>query len=304
VLNELEASGLDIDIPRIPPLREGDVTLSTAQYVAVNDASKNLVYGLADMKIFSEFQESSHWLTRFEIARPKVVIVDGNWGPGQIHEILTAGHKSNARTIFEPVSASKAGRLFPKEEFICLSRFAKPDIITPNVAELEAIYAAAKSGGYLEGEEYSMMVPAIRDEITHAATVVGNSVTAHQLEKCAELLPYTPTILITLGGKGVLLVTMTEEVQSGQESISHRGGHLHVEYFPAAEQLTEKTGLVSVNGAGDTFVGAVAAGLSLGKALEDIIGVAQEASLMTLRSRAAVAEGLGVLGSRLLELEE
>ncbi|KAJ8608019.1 hypothetical protein MRB53_039925 [Persea americana] len=69
--------------------------------------------------------------------------------------------------------------------------------------------------------------------------------------------------------------------------------------FPPAE-LVQADDIVSVNGIGDTFVGVLTAGMSKqSKAgqpvtIEDLIDVAQRASVLTLKSSEAVSPGLGV----------
>ena len=53
--------------------------------------------------------------------------------------------------------------------------------------------------------------------------------------------------------------------------------------------------MVSVNGVGDTFLGALVAGLAMGGRVENLVDVAQRAAVLTLKSRESVAievEGL------------
>ena len=67
-------------------------------------------------------------------------------------------------------------------------------------------------------------------------------------------------------------------------------------FFPA--EAIPKEQIMSVNGAGDTFVGVLVAGLAKREGMEDLealIELAQKGSRMTLRSHASVAEDLGAL---------
>ena len=78
-------------------------------------------------------------------------------------------------------------------------------------------------------------------------------------------------------------------------------GGVYMRYFPAAETIPEDQ-VVSVNGAGDTFLGVVVAGLAMdgGKGnlsnnLEDLISIAQKASICSLKSKAAVSPEIETL---------
>jgi pseudouridine-5'-phosphate glycosidase/pseudouridine kinase len=68
--------------------------------------------------------------------------------------------------------------------------------------------------------------------------------------------------------------------------------------FPSAAVLADGE-IVSVNGAGDTLLGAVVAGLAKGavKSVEEVIPLAQEASLRTLKSPGGVSRDLVTLRS-------
>lgn len=65
--------------------------------------------------------------------------------------------------------------------------------------------------------------------------------------------------------------------------------------YPAAERVPDED-TVSVNGVGDTFLGAVVAGLARGMELDErLVGFAQKAAVMTLKSPEAVSPHLGEL---------
>lgn len=73
-------------------------------------------------------------------------------------------------------------------------------------------------------------------------------------------------------------------------------GGLYVRLFPPERVLAPEE-VVSVNGIGDTFCGALAVGLAGGKQVQDVIGFAQRAAGLSLGSRESVsAELVGMSG--------
>lgn len=65
--------------------------------------------------------------------------------------------------------------------------------------------------------------------------------------------------------------------------------------FPAAE-LVDESDIVSVNGIGDTFLGALVAGMAKGsRTVEELIDVAQKAAVLTLKSKEAVNPEISAL---------
>jgi len=68
-------------------------------------------------------------------------------------------------------------------------------------------------------------------------------------------------------------------------------GGLYVRLFPV-EKVLQPEEVVSVNGIGDTFCGALAHALSKGKSVQDVVAFAQRAAGLSLRSREAVSPEL------------
>ncbi|KAF1357921.1 hypothetical protein EJ07DRAFT_180548 [Lizonia empirigonia] len=90
----------------------------TAQYVAVNNAKKDLTLAMADMSILETIPESltselSTKLFANSATKPKVFVADANWSSAALHIWLSAAHAASTTTIFEPVSTAKALRIFP-----------------------------------------------------------------------------------------------------------------------------------------------------------------------------------------------
>lgn len=133
-------------------------------------------------------------------------------------------------------------------------------------------------------------------------------------QMAVQLLPFIPTLLTKLGAEGVLLTQLLkvgdERLESAEAApfiLSRCGngtegtlgvGGVYMRLFPAAERVSEED-VVSVNGVGDTFAGTIVAGLARGRRVEDVIGVAQRAAVLSLKSAEAVSGELVGLRSEL-----
>ncbi|KAF2785647.1 hypothetical protein K505DRAFT_212998, partial [Melanomma pulvis-pyrius CBS 109.77] len=108
-LHALETSGMQTSGIQVLPNHR------TAQYVAVNNAHKDLALAMADMSILETSTPTSiqeTWLAPLSAQpSPKCVIVDANWPSASLHAWLTYARSTNALSIFEPVSTAKATRL-------------------------------------------------------------------------------------------------------------------------------------------------------------------------------------------------
>ncbi|KAK0624670.1 Indigoidine synthase A like protein-domain-containing protein [Bombardia bombarda] len=306
ILSTIEASGLDTLCIR--KLGHEYPSTRTAQYVAVNDADKNLVMAMADMAIFSSHSFPAYWNSAVSAAKPKWLVVDGNWAEPDIRIFLEAGRRHKACIAFEPVSTAKSERLFSPfkgpSPALRLFPHASVDIATPNQYELAAMYAAARRSEYLETPGWFDIVDAFgmhggaRDRfvrLTSAAmTDAGIPV------QTVQLLPYIPTIITKMGANGALLTTILKpddprlrDPDSAPYILARNGagdhpsvGGIYMRLFPAVERVKD---VVSVNGVGDTFLGVLVAGLAQGGKVENLINVAQRAAVLTLRSRESVS---------------
>ncbi len=313
VLSALESSGLDTSCIR--QLDDEGQPARTAQYVAVNDADKHLVVAMADMGIFTSHSFPSYWNSAVAVAKPKWLVTDGNWSESDIRTWMQAGRQNGARIAFEPVSTAKSARLFHPSQRQSLGLFpsATVDLATPNQYELAAMHAAARENGYFESPQWFEVVDAFnirggaRDKFIKLTSteIVDAGITVQSV----QLLPYIPTIITKMGSQGALLVTM---LAKGDPRLRDRDaeafiltrslgdhpqvGGIYMRHFPAVEGVDD---VVSVNGAGDTFLGALVAGLAQGGRVENLINVAQKAAVLTLRSPQAVSEDLGLLSEEL-----
>lgn len=278
-------------------IREGS---STAQYVAINDASKDLVIAMADMNILDEPEAQpgqpsttasassdtlgDFWLPQLQQSKPTHLVLDANWQPTSLARWLAAAKSISAHVAFEPVSTAKAPKIFQLPIQTPLQTFPNPSVhlSTPNSMELSAMYAAASSLGFFERQDWWAVIDALGIPSTGARvamTMATNSalVDAGIPQQTIQLLPFIPTICVKLGADGVLL---TQILPAGDPRLqdpasspyilsrcfnlpeeSSGVGGVYMRLFSAAEKVDEKD-IVSVNGVGDTFLGTIVAGLA------------------------------------------
>ncbi|UNI14789.1 hypothetical protein JDV02_001385 [Purpureocillium takamizusanense] len=314
VLSSLEAAGLGgVFVRKLD--RQSHPGSRTAQYVAVNDGSKNLVMAMADMGIFRQHVSDELRESAVSLTSPKWTVVDGNWAAKNIKAWIKTATDHNSKVAFEPVSVEKSQGLFgPQRGVPKLGVFpsASVDLASPNTYELAAMYTAAKENGYLELGDWFDIIDAFgmtgaRERFVRltspALTDAGVPV------QSVNLLPYIPTLITKLGANGVLLTMLlgrddpllrdrdAEEFILTRAAPKHESvGGIYMRLFPAAETVRD---IVSVNGVGDTFLGVLISGLAQGGRVEHLIDVAQRGAVLTLRSAESVSPQLGQLGGDL-----
>lgn len=328
ILSTLQSSGLDTSCIR--QLGHEYPSARTAQYVAVNDANKNLVMAMADMAIFSSHSFPAYWNSAVAAARPKWLVVDANWSEHDIQSWIQAGRRHGAKIIFEPVSVAKSQRLFPnldawrrhhhhhKHDFVIpheLPVHPRPlvDLATPNHHELLAMYQAAKAHGHLDTSAWFDVIDAFgitgrssgrdRFDAIFSQHNARDLVDAGLPVQSISLLPYIPTLITKLGPRGALLTALLPPDDPRLRDPGHSRwvisrcavpDHPHVGgVYMRLYPPAEKVPdqeVVSVNGIGDTFVGVLVAGLAMGGRVERLIDVAQRAAVLTLRSQEGVSE--------------
>ncbi|KAI4671455.1 uncharacterized protein J4E88_009120 [Alternaria novae-zelandiae] len=302
----------------------------TAQYVAINNTNKDLALAMADMSILETIpietiQELATSIFTTTSPRPKAFVTDANWSSPALHTWLQAARHPDTTTIFEPVSTAKSLRIFPSTSSTTATQSIYPtplvDIITPNTYELTALHDYAAQSTLFESPEWFGVIDALGIpngglRVPLAVTVGSELVDQGIPQQTIKLLPFFPTILTKLGSKGVLMTKLlandAEELYDERErgyvlarnmsaSAGSAGGDgkekgkgvggLYIRLFPV-EKVLQPNEVVSVNGIGDTFCGAVAHGLGRGMRVKDVVGFAQRAAGESLRSREAVGEGL------------
>ncbi|KAI8938988.1 hypothetical protein NX059_004832 [Plenodomus lindquistii] len=289
----------------------------TAQYVAINNVNKDLALAMADMSILeniplSNISELATSVISMQSNRPSVFIADANWSSPALHTWLQNFRHPSTTTIFEPVSTAKALRIFPpstKERKASVYPNPLADIITPNTYELSALHSHALSSSLFDASDWFSVIDALGIPSTGLRVPLSYTTSAEIVDQgipqmAIKLLPFFPTILTKLGEKGVLMTkllsTKAEELQSEDErrfvlarnfsGVGEVGG-LYVRLFEPERVLTSEE-VVSVNGIGDTFCGAIAVGIARGRKVQDIVGFAQRAASESLKSAESVSPAL------------
>lgn len=301
----------------------------TARYVSVNSARKDLVVAMADMSILElsgkELNFDDFYAPLIRQAQPKWTIIDANWNSTVLHKWFTMAKSENSKVAFEPVSIEKSRRMFIKDpatqKAVIEPQNTVPnnsiDLVSPNNLELAEMYDTARESGLLESSSWWDVINALempstgsRDRLIHSTNtaLVDRGIP----QQAIQLLPFMPCIITTLGSQGVLVTELFPSNDPRLTSPDHlsyiiaraavprtginKVGGVYMRLFPP-EQL-RKDEIISVNGAGDTLLGVIMAGLASDKMgdglerLESIIPVAQRASARTLRSTAAVCPNI------------
>ncbi|KAB8346081.1 hypothetical protein FH972_023132 [Carpinus fangiana] len=259
------------------------------------------------------------------------LIADANWSAPTLHSFLTSARDAGLATAFEPVSTAKAARLFdlsassparagktPLPQDSSSADSARPQLATlmsPNAMELSAMHRAAASAGLFERQDWWRCIDALGIPSSGLGAVLRHAsspalVDAGIPQQAIQLLPFVPTILTKLGAEGVLMVQLLEAGDprlDGAEGAAHvvartqvessDVGGLYVRLFGPTEKL-EPGQVVSVNGAGDSFLGALVSALVRTggqKRVEDLVNYAQTASVLTLKSAESVSPELKTL---------
>ncbi|RDA88153.1 hypothetical protein CP532_6769 [Ophiocordyceps camponoti-leonardi (nom. inval.)] len=319
VLSSIRASGLDASYVQTLQ-QQSHPDARTAQYVAVNDDKGSLVIAMADMAIFSQHSTPEKWASAMATTAPKWLVVDSNWNPRDIREWLAVSKEYGVKAAFEPVSVAKSRSLFcPQAGTAKLGVFphASVHLATPNSYELEAMNAAARDNGYLELGDWfgvidSLQMRGARDKFVRLTS--PELVAAGVPVQSVQLLPYVPTILTKLGSRGVLLTALlgrddpllrdadADEYILTRAAAGHPSvGGVYMRLFPAVEQLQQ---VVSVNGAGDTFLGVLMSGLAQGGRVENLVDIAQRGAVLSLKCREAVSPDLGRLEDSISRVQD
>ncbi|KAK7533354.1 Indigoidine synthase A like protein-domain-containing protein [Phyllosticta citribraziliensis] len=329
-LDEMRREGLDIS--GITTVTKDNPTLRgrSGQYVAVNDVQKDLFVGMADMSVIESFRQShvSELAARLRSRPPTWFVTDANWTPETLgHWLMSAknfdpltGVQGPVLTAYEPTSASKCTKAIVSYSKSSMSKntpyFPRHlvDLATPNAYELSRMWTMAKSMGLLERNEHwtimnSLNLPQGRGSSMLTANTSEKLVEEGVPQKALQLLPLIPTLTVTLGSQGVLLVQVLRaddehlsdpgaaryiigrsgKTATKNDSLEEREqvGGVYLRLFKPAMVVDKVT---SVNGAGDTFTGVLISALADGKRIDDAIMIAQAGAASTLMTDHAVSE--------------
>lgn len=297
---------------------------STAQYVAINDTKKDLVLAMSDFSVLSssELEDKDHWISAIAAYQPNWVVIDGNWSPSILNQIISAAKDAGKLVAFEPVSTQKASRLLQRASEIIKSASVFPehriDLASPNAIELETMYNAARDALLFESDSWWNVIDQLGLSSAGSREKFVSITNAKLVDRgipqqTIQLLPFVPCLVTKLGTDGSLLTQLLRKsdprltdpdcapyVLSRSSYDNTDVGGVYMRLFPPAEVLPDGD-VVSVNGVGDTMLGVLMAGLvrKAGVRVEDVIPVAQRAAVKTLRSNEAVSKDVKALSADL-----
>lgn len=274
LLREIEKEGLS---PRgVLTLKSSDEhgEVRTGQYVGNYNHDKEFLFGMADVQLMlhPETEIESTWETLFSKTNPSIVVLDTTFSPRTLDIITKLALENNAKVIIEPVSKPRA-KDFPQtsgfQQTDSSPSQARVDMITPNIDELEALFQGAVETGLFEQNVVQMATELEESWLSNlsSSTSTPNENLKSRLSKAVLLLKYVPIILVTIGSDGCLLAIRKQNLSADivlppgcgsfafEMSNAAYGGVFG--YFASPYRL-EGGDLASVNGAGDSLVGAVA----------------------------------------------
>lgn len=260
----------------------------------------DLISGVADMDIghTALYPQTSAdpdaLLSLLAAESPEIVVFDGNIGAAQADELLAACETYRAHTaepsgrrlltLFEPTSVSKSAIVL--DHFSLAKRNKQPaqpiSFATPNVVELEQMYAASRRMGLASSPplDDSSYTTSVNSSIVEPATILQ--------AKALVDAGIVSIILLKIGRHGVITIDA-----EGARHHPVSAGNVH---------------MVNTTGCGDSFAGAFAATLShfikdrwpqskaeWSEHIDTAVEVGQRAARSTLASSKAVGEDMHLL---------
>lgn len=307
VLEQLTEKGQDISGVCV------DENTKTAQYSAILHKDGLLAVAVADMGAFEQI-EASKIAQQVVRAQPSTIVLDCNFPPATINEILAAKLPQKPAVVIEPTSVHKLARVAELNSAY-LRAFPKNTIsmITPTVSELETIHSSFSRRELFD--DYDEWFPVLdslgifsqfREKLVAKSAkcpVLASILQSGVLQQSFQILPYIPTILVKLGSDGVLLVRLSTDVEAETDSekfgpkwrfrssgntVNGKKMGVVVAYFP----VPKKVDVVNVTGAGDTLLGTLSGDLSRANWLTD--ASVPDSQMWLLIYRAQQAAGLSV----------
>lgn len=274
LLSELTKEGLKTEGIWLLQSSSEHGEVRTGQYVGNYNHDKEFLFGMADVQLMKhpELENASTWEKLIDKTRPKIIILDTTFSQKTIGIILRLALRRGARVVVEPVSQPRAKDLSLSEVFretLPSAHQARVDMITPNTGELDALFEGAVEAGIV-GRQVVAKALAAEERWLSAVTnisIENLQLLKSRLYKIVLLLHYVPVIVVTLGADGCLL-TVAQDSGAVHDSVPTSAEFVIFEssigvtkaifeYFPSPCKL-EQSGIVSVNGAGDSLIGAMA----------------------------------------------
>ncbi|KAJ2719207.1 hypothetical protein GGI07_005346 [Coemansia sp. Benny D115] len=295
VVAALDGIGLRTDhLHRLSPKEHRTAVYCALHGATGHEGGGDLIAGVADMAINAQMSRKLVQ-TAFERRIPGVVALDGNIPADAMAQAIALAADSRTCVVFEPTSVAKSTRILEALEAArkgngaqySTAGSAAVHVVTPNRVELMTLLEAAQ----LESASLERVPRHLRDTVD--VDLVRAAVT---------LLAVFPLQVVKLGELGVLVVGTAEETARGGAG----GRRPFVRHVPALKPRR----VVNSNGAGDSLVGALLAGLCrahepllvdtggvgmLALSAEevcDIVQRAQRAAILSLECEQAVSDAL------------
>ncbi|KAJ3799899.1 indigoidine synthase A-like protein [Lentinula aff. detonsa] len=298
----------------------------TAVCNMIMDSQGGLTTGIADMAILDKAQLEIKAIELIEQMKPTVVVMDGNCSSEVISTVAGLCTRHGIKVLrSEPTSVVKSTRILKAVETTISSSTSPIDFISPNLIELQEIFAVANEKDLFAKPEYwtaldnFSLTSRYRMDLEHLSRQNASDEDPSEgtlsflldqglAQMAVKLLPFFRHIVIKCGDRGVIVAMRqnpTSAWRSEQSNIKRRYVLNHsdtdtivLSHFPA---LPVKD-LVNVTGAGDSFVGVLSSCLvqqlnafNSRKSLTQVIEMAQRASVLTLCSPFAVSPELSNL---------
>ncbi|KAJ2395554.1 hypothetical protein GGI23_004260 [Coemansia sp. RSA 2559] len=266
-----------------------DPPARTAVYSSLHQPNGNLVSAIADMGI-NDMISIRHVEEAFKELKPCVVGIDGNFPAPVLSSAIALAKHHGTCVVFEPTSVPKCTRILSALALIRRSKAIANigglvQMITPNKLEIKAMAEAAVNCELVESRPTADTVSEIAEK--------HSTLDAAMILDALTLFPVFPIQIITLGDKGVAVV-------------SPMPGH---KAKPIIRHISARkpNKVINSSGAGDSLVGYLLASLykdqavalspdgaiCLGtKAIDLIVSLAQQASILSLESSMAVSDRL------------
>ena len=270
--------------------------LPSAQYISLNTPTGSLYTAAADMSIISSTLTpaaltpilSTHSSTPY-------ILADANIPAATLHHIISHCRTTGQKFIFEPTSTAKTPRILPQKTSAPLPLL---HAAAPNSFELTTLWETAKERGWFDTPAWFKLIDELqlgadfRERINNLR--LPPCITDEGLvQKAIQCLPLCDNLWVKLGGDGCLITRVLRtrgewEVACEEDGVAWwgQGVGVHVVWYKA--EVPEE--VVSVNGAGDTFLGVLVAGEVRGMRLGERVRTAQRAAVETLRVVGSVGD--------------
>lgn len=236
LLASLRGTGMSVDGVTVLPSSSNS---RTAQYLAINNANKDLHLAMSDTSILDHpsLASADLWSSKLTGSDtfPKWVVIDANWSPNVLSTIISTARSlpSKPKLAFEPVSTAKASRLVAtaSSQPVCsnhssslLTPFSTYptshpiDLIAPNALELSALYSAFQSSSLFTPTSSTdstaspwwriidaFALPSTGSRARFEAIAGPELTDAGIPQRSLQLLPYVPCVVTKLGEQGCLL---------------------------------------------------------------------------------------------------